>query len=383
MGKKYSNLSGFVENKRLPIYNWLYYKEGFSAQIVFDLIERFNLKKGKTILDPFCGSGTTLLAAKEKGLNSIGFDCLDIAIFSSTVKTRDYENIINELQETLNKFKELPKTKQRHKIKEQLIIRAFPERILNELLNLKKEIKEIKNPLISDFFLLALINTATKTSFAVKDGGCIKIDKKRSLPPAKYMFVKTVKKMIRDVKEKTFIPCTTDIFRQDARIFELEKDSIDCVITSPPYLNKIEYTNVYFIEEYLFLKRQMHASLRSFVGSKTEIGISDIEDEKLQKHLFGFIGKKFEAQIAAYFIDTKKWLENIHHCLKKNKYCAIIVGGGCFPWGVVESDVIIGLMAQDIGFKLIDIEPLKKVTCTKNRTTKIGIVNESLVVLKK
>ncbi len=384
MHKKYKkNLSGFVENKRLPIYNWLYYKEGFSAQIVFDLIERFDLKKGQTILEPFCGSGTTLLAAKEKGINSVGFDVLDIAVFASAVKTRDYSKVIDELKGSLEDLKNVPKRKQKIRIKEKIILRAFPERILSELLNIKENVGKIKNRVVSDFFLLCLINTATKTSFAMKDGGCIKIDKSRSLPPAKYMFIKTAKKMIRDVEEIKFPGCTTEVHRQDARCFELKENSIDCVITSPPYLNKIEYTNVYFIEEYLFLKRQFNAPLRSFVGKNSSIGIDDIGDEKLKKHLSEFRGKKYEAQIASYFVDTKRWLENVYFCLKRNKYCAVIVGGGCFEWGVVESDVILGLIAKDVGFELIDIEPLKKIVCTKNRTTKIGVLNESLVVLKK
>jgi len=377
------NLSGFVENKKLPIYNWLYYKEGFSAQLVIDLIEKFKLKKGGAILDPFCGSGTTLLAAKEKGINSVGFDVLNIALFASVVKTRDYSKIIRELKATLEELKNLPKTKEKIKIREKIILRAFPKRILLELMGLKEKIKEIKNPIVRDFFMLCLINTATKTSFAVKDGGCIKIDKKRALPPAKYMFFKTAKKMIRDAEKGKFLPCKTEVYRQDARIFKLDENSIDCVITSPPYLNKIEYTNVYFIEEYLFLKRQLNAPLRSFVGTNSSAGIADIEDEKLQKHLSEFAGKKYETQIASYFVDTKKWLENVYFCLKRNKYCTIIVGGGCFEWGIVESDVIIGLIAQDIGFEVIDIEPLKKIVCTKNRSIKIGVIKESLIVLKK
>ena len=149
MHKKYKkNLSGFVENKRLPIYNWLYYKEGFSAQIVFDLIERFDLKKGQTILEPFCGSGTTLLAAKEKGINSVGFDVLDIAVFASAVKTRDYSKVIDELKGSLEDLKNVPKRKQKIRIKEKIILRAFPERILSELLNIKETISSSMRKLL-------------------------------------------------------------------------------------------------------------------------------------------------------------------------------------------------------------------------------------------
>lgn len=72
----------FEGNLGLPVYSWFFYKEGFSKQLVEDLLQEFYPeKKDILILDPFCGSGTTLLAAKEKGLRSIG---LDVNFFASS-----------------------------------------------------------------------------------------------------------------------------------------------------------------------------------------------------------------------------------------------------------------------------------------------------------
>ena len=50
------NMATFIPNKHLPVYHWLYFKEGFSRERVFLLLERFS---PNWVLDPFCGAGTT------------------------------------------------------------------------------------------------------------------------------------------------------------------------------------------------------------------------------------------------------------------------------------------------------------------------------------
>jgi len=113
-------LATFVPNKDQPIYNWFYYKEGFASELVFNLLEQFRLKPGDTVLDPFCGSGTTLLACKEKGIDCIGFDTLPVSVFASRVKTQNYN--IGEIRQIskeilAEKFKymkpEMPKSYKR------------------------------------------------------------------------------------------------------------------------------------------------------------------------------------------------------------------------------------------------------------------------------
>ena len=88
---EWGSLATYIPNKKLPVYNWFYYKEGYGRDLVFRLIEKFGLKKGDNVLDPFCGVGTTLLACRQKGIRSIGFDVQPPAVFASLVKVRDYD----------------------------------------------------------------------------------------------------------------------------------------------------------------------------------------------------------------------------------------------------------------------------------------------------
>src|ERR1700690_3890488 len=64
----------YVPNKKLPLYNWFKFKEGFSRDLVVRLFKEFAVRKGETIFDPFAGCGTTLLAGKEFGINGVGID---------------------------------------------------------------------------------------------------------------------------------------------------------------------------------------------------------------------------------------------------------------------------------------------------------------------
>src|SRR3989338_3406665 len=88
------NLSDLISPHRdiqKPIYNWHSFKHSYSKALVDSLVKEFELKKGAWVMDPFCGGGTTLLACKESGINSKGFDILPFSVFLGNVKTREYD----------------------------------------------------------------------------------------------------------------------------------------------------------------------------------------------------------------------------------------------------------------------------------------------------
>ena len=61
----------FQTSKNATLHRWIKYREGFSAKLVENLLEEFNIKHGETILDPFAGSCTTLLIGKINGINAV------------------------------------------------------------------------------------------------------------------------------------------------------------------------------------------------------------------------------------------------------------------------------------------------------------------------
>lgn len=352
---EWGKLATFVPNKSLPVYNWFYYKEGFARELVFKLIDRFGLKQGNWILDPFCGSGTTLLACRQKGISSIGLDVLPISVFASNVKTGDYD--AGELKKTA---KGIIKTKfQKPRISSRMpsiVKRAFNKYALEDVIFFRNEIQRIEDQRAKDFFLLALMNAAMKVSYAWKDGAVIKVRKKNT-PPLRPFFRRTMQNMIKDIEKFEKLPCETVVHQEDARITNLDDDSIDAVITSPPYLNQIDYMKVYAIENFI-LGGFPEPPLRSYIG----LG----ESEKIP-----------------YFDDMNMVLESLHRVCKPGANIAIVVGNGYLEGKIIESDVLITRLAENIGFGIEKIYVLNKRYALEKRTHKRGILRESLLLMRK
>ncbi len=352
----------FVPNKKLPIYNWFYYKEGFSRDLVFHFIDRFSLSKNDTVLDPFVGSGTTLLACKEKGINSIGFDASELAVFASNVKVGNYD--LEKMKEEAKfiftrKFIRLDTSKAPAIAK-----RAFNKFSLEDIIFFRGNIAQLRDDIWSsvssedrNFFLLGLINAAMKVSYAWKDGGVIKF-KKHPTPPLRHLYKRIIKNMVKNLERSNFEMSDARAFIGDARLMKLEDESVDAIITSPPYLNNIDYTKIYAIEEWLAGLHDM-PSVRSWIGyNKTDV-------------------------VEAYFEDMIKSIEEMHRILKQGGKAAVIVGNAYVNGEIINSDELLAKMAEEIGFHVEEIDVVNKRFALEKRTQKKGILRESIIVMEK
>jgi DNA modification methylase len=344
----------FVPNKKKPVYNWFYYKEGFSKELVLNVIKMFGLARSAWVLDPFCGSGTTLLACKQLGINSIGFDVLPVPVFASAVKTGDYD--INELKDEARNLMKIRFRKLQYNFPA-IMKRAFNRYALEDIALFTTEIKRIENSVARNFFLLALMNAAMKISYAWKDGGVIKI-KKKNTPPLRFMLKRTIHRMIKEIEKFESEPCETIVKQGDARLMKIDDNTIDAIITSPPYLNNIDYTKVYEIENFIVGGCEKPA-LRSYIGLGRENPVED------------------------YFDDMRNAIKEMYRVCKKGARVAIIVGNGYINGEIIESDIILSQIAEEIGFKVEKIIVLNKRFALEERTKKKGILRESIIILKK
>jgi hypothetical protein len=149
-------------------------------------------------------------------------------------------------------------------------------------------------------------------------------------------------------------------------MIRLEDGTIDYVITSPPYLNKIEYTKIYRVEEFLFFggRDPKEHGIHSYIGSKAgpEVIFPDIPESA-----------------NAYFHDMKRVLSELYRVCKDGAKVAIVVGNGCYPDRVVESDILLSQLAEEAGFEVKSILVLNKRWCMRNRVEKVGPLRESMV----
>ncbi|MBI5046566.1 hypothetical protein HZC07_02435, partial [Candidatus Micrarchaeota archaeon] len=128
-------LMTFELSKEKPIHSWFWYKEGYAPEIVDYSLSKVN---AKTVLDPFCGVGTTLLACKKAGVESVGVDASPLAVFVSKTKTNDYQK--EDLEAALSflnkKLEPVPEINWGFELFDPRA--AFPKRNYNEILSLRQ-----------------------------------------------------------------------------------------------------------------------------------------------------------------------------------------------------------------------------------------------------
>jgi len=367
---EYGKLVTFVPNKRLPIHNWFYFKEGFSRDFVVKMFELFGVKSGAKVLDPFCGSGTSLVVAKEFGLDACGVDASPLAVFVSQVKTADYD--VEALEQTAERI--FSKKFRRCEIGEVswLTKAAFSKYALEDIAFFREEVRSIDDVKVRNFFTLALMNSANRVSYGLKDGSYIRIVKKPH-PPLRKVFKRMVKKMIKDIKSTNYYRGSNiEVYLGDARRLDFLPDkAYDIVVTSPPYLNKIEYTKVYRIEYELFFPEVKVDALRSYIGIDTEVDRDPFPELNLP------------VAAKAYLRDLELALHEIKRVCKEGARLAIVVAEGAFPDRIVPCDLLVAELAARIGFTVNRILVAAERVVTRDRTIKIGKARESIILLQK
>ncbi len=345
----------FVPNKHLPVYNWLYYKEGYSRELVMYLLDHFAVAGGDTVLDPFCGSGTTLLACKEQHVASIGFDVLPVAVFASRVKTRNYnKSVLKRAIDAVMK----KKFKKTDKPFPALMQRAFSKYGREDIAFFQDALEAVEDAKTKDFLSLALANAAVKASMTMKDGAVIKIVKKH-VPPLRYAFKRIAYRMLR---EAMISGPEARVEAVDARELPLDNESIDAVITSPPYLNNIDYTRAYALENFF-----VPSTKGTFIGHKNE------RDDT----------RALPQSADAYFHDMQCVISELCRVMKPGGKASIVVGNAYYPGLVVESDRRLAEIAETCGLALDHVIVLNKRYALSSRTHQKGLLRESLILLTK
>ncbi len=368
-------LMTFELSKEKPIHGWFWYKEGYAPEIV----EWALRDSGATdvVLDPFCGVGTTLLAAKNAGVRSLGVDASPLAAFVSRTKSADYEKSDLEAVEAFLTKGMMPAADIEWEFELFSPRAAFPKRNYNEILAIRNAIEREEGK-ARDLLLLALLSVLPQASIILKDGGVLKIMKEKRALPAKEIFRRKVKRMVRELRETPVRGPEPQVFMGDARALGMEKESAGVVVTSPPYLNNIDYSKIYGLELSLLdmsgsgaAEMRMRA-VRSFIGKRMEVAGMPPE--------VGEIGYRIPI-IGTYFSDMGQAIAEMFRVLRPGGQAYVVVSNSVIHETHVLVDEILAEMAQRIGFQDVEImvgaERTADVRPAKVRT------RESVVVMKK
>lgn len=359
-----SEMVTFSPNKNIPIHRWFYYREGYSKAFVDWCIDHYSLKG--PILDPFCGVGTTLLACKERGIPSIGCDVSPLARFVSETKMRNYT--VEELQDAFQKLKQIKFDFPREGRVDSWFAKRFNAQTFRELMVVKHFVeKEMKGNPLQSLSLLALIDSTLRASNVERMGASLRRTESKGYKPIRKFWLQKLEYMLKDLKKSELSGPEPLILDDDARqLRHIESESVHSIITSPPYLNKIEYASAYKLELAIFFE-EPKTQLRSFVGDDMRNGESDSE----------------LPIVDAYIKDMEKCFNQFERVLIPNGKAVINVAGACFPDRVVKSDDLLMAIAQEHGFSLVENIVARTIDCHKRHSGFVGKVNERVFVLEK
>lgn len=333
-------------------------KEAFSRDLVVMLIRGFYLGKGNSVLDPFCGVGTTLLACKELGIDCWGYDVHPLMLFVSRVKLGEYD--VRELEEVSRVLLAAPFERPEVRASD-FLRRFFPQHVLEDIFFFKGKIEEIGSGAIRDFLLTALVGAAMECTWARRDGAAVKV-RMRKLPPLREVLSRRLSWMRDDVERLGVKRASITVKECDARRMDADDETFDAVITSPPYLGKFEYARAYRVEEEI-------------------LGLEPPSPEKL---LGSPKNPEEVADPELYFNDLSKVVNEMYRVCKPGADVALLASDGCFPKrGVVEVCQPLRTMAERAGFKTRRALVINRRFCTSPSRRKLGISQEYIFLLRK
>ena len=266
-------LVSFQANKKLPGHRWFKYKEGFSAQLIHYILNHLGIQSG-TLLDPFAGSGTALFVASKLGYDSIGIELLPIGCEIIKVQ-RDCLNgslehslgLLQQWVETAVWQREMDCVPFPHLRITQGAFSADTEAELQQYLSAVN--KEDHDP-VQRLLRFAALCVLEEISYTRKDGQYLRWDyradrsqgrkkfDKGKIKPFRQAIVQKLKETIDDIcGSETLELFPNTIPAGKIEVFNgsclkllptLGTETIDCIITSPPYCNRYDYTRTYALE---------------------------------------------------------------------------------------------------------------------------------------
>ena len=348
-----------------PVHRWYAFPHSFTGELVDALIKEWRLTRKDRVLDPFSGAGTTVLAAKMRGLAATGYDVSPLAVFVSRVKTRDYD--VGHLEELWGCLQRRIQGRTFSGVRgeySELIRQALPDGILATFEGIDVAIDALPaRAKERDFFRLALLAILPKYSRAVAAGGWLKwvVNRTKSTSIAASL-ADRVFLMLEDLRTSE-IPRGNHwrVVCADARSLPDADARYKAVITSPPYPNRHDYTRVFGVELlYGFLnweqmRRVRYQSIQSHPEARPRRPCYD--DYKSPRGLNATLRKMQDAQLDAkilamlegYFIDLHLCLRECQRVTKPGGWIAFVVGNAQYRGCPLPVDEYLVRIGQSLG----------------------------------
>lgn len=240
----------FVLNKEKPIHSWYSYLEGYSSCLIDDLVMEIGPENIHSIYDPFCGTGTTSLVASSHGIKS--YYCETNPFMQKVIDAKI--NAVKRLRDSGIKSKYLRdflSSIENYHYKLHFgeaywdgFEKFFDSDVLFQLQDLEAAVEKIPDQDSKEIALVLLASVTVRASKMIRQGD-LRVAKESEKNDADRdilsNFIAKIRTAINDIDGNECLTLAETIrLDDDARNIDIE-NQIDCVITSPPYLNGTNY----------------------------------------------------------------------------------------------------------------------------------------------
>ena len=372
------------------------------------MFEEYGIGNETVFLDPYVGSGTTIVEAQLYGAKeAIGVDLNPLAILISQTKTEEIDLI--EVEEKINEFGDYIKAVGEVPAP-QFSIRDswFNENSIKQLAKIRKFVLSIETEAVRDFFKTSfseVVRAASETR-----NGEFKLYRmsKKSLekfnPQPIKMFTDVIRRNLGILQSVDYNRNTmVKLYNENTFDLPLHKEltnRVDLIITSPPYGDS--HTTVAYGQfsrlsnEWLDIKDAGTLDRRLLGGAKTEdreFGIDELDDAIRQiKENDKDFNRDRSWEVVAFYHDYQKSIEAVAQTVKKGGYVIYVVGNRRVRNVELPLDVITYKMFEKLGYEHIithvrDIlnkrMPSKASPANEKGEQISTMMNEYIVVMKK
>ena len=409
----------FDKNKNVFVHRWYPFVEGYSKEFIEDILGELPFVP-TCALEPFCGSGTTPVELQNHGIKCYSFEVSPFMHLLSIVKLVRKYNVDTFEHYVKAVTKKLSYTNRNIRRIESLpfgdtIVKRdqskkwnFHAPAIDGILDIRHAIRTIvDNDDYKNLFTIALASIIVQASNMFRNGKCLS-------------YKKGWETRIFSRKEihNFFLDKLNSIFAEDIRIISKQNPSVhnseicylgdvrkhidqvpdgkvDLIITSPPYLNSRDYTDIYMLELKVLQLINSHEELRELrkhtLRSHVQIPydkILPIENERLRNSLLEMSNKELNTwnsditnMICAYFEDIQFLFSEFAKKMHKGGVIYFNVANSAYYGVEIPVDYIIADIAESCGFKVREIRKARDLKTSPQQSDKIGKLRESVIII--
>ena len=412
-------------------HDWYRFVLSFPPHLVRDYLKRFGIHSGQRVLDPFCGTGTTVVECKKQGVAAIGVEANPFARFAAQVKVdwqpnpdglldhahRVAEAVLVELERA--GFYDDPLASMRPVVpdREKRLRTLSPERNelllagsispipLHKTLALIDQLERDRDAGYHPHEMLALANAVVFSISNLHFGPEVGVGKPKSDALVVPTWLAEVKKMADDLRRVAGRPSPdVEVHLADARSPAdlVPRESIDAVITSPPYPNEKDYTRTTRLESVLLgfirdkgeLRQVKKMMVRSntrgvYTGDNDDRWVANhpeiqrlaaaIEQRRIEMGKNSGFERMYGRVTRLYFGGMARHLDGLRRVLRPGACLAYVVGDqASYLRVMIRTGELLADIAHALGYQVegIDLFRTRFATGTKE------LLREEVVILR-